>query len=239
MNSHFHFVLKGAVDDCQAFGEKVMQLLLLYVNRTRQRKVYLPSAVLVSTKEIIGQRYLKMLICYVLRNPIDAGFRLDPREYEWSSARLYFTGKHESGAPFSSLSLNRKREIAGRYSFPDGWTVSEEGLIDYDNYVDYQEVENLFGGIRGLIVFMSIKKNDIEQMNYQCEKVGKDSLSDSELGHAAEVQTKEWHWAKTEKLDLERKLTLAQKLRSRYGCGKKRLARVLEIPLGVAERVLT
>lgn len=239
MNSHFHFVLKGAADDCQAFGDKVMQLLLLYVNRSRGRKLYFPTSVLVSTKEIMGSRYLKTLICYVLRNPIDAGFKLDPREYEWSSARLYFSGKSDRGEALSDIPLARRRELLGRYTYPGDWTIHEDGLLDYESFVDYRETESLFGGIRGFMIFMAIKKTDIEQLNYQCEKCSLDSLSDEELGKIAEELTKEMHWAKVCNLDLKRKLLLAQKLRGMKGCGKKQLSRVLEIPGDLAERVLT
>ena len=49
MSTHFHFVLKGSPEQCQAFGDKVMKLLLLYVNRSRGKKLYSISQVLVST----------------------------------------------------------------------------------------------------------------------------------------------------------------------------------------------
>ncbi|MCR5560713.1 MAG: hypothetical protein K6F58_02735 [Bacteroidales bacterium] len=239
MNSHFHFVLRGTQEDCQAFGEKVMQLLLLYVNRIRERKLYMPSAVMVSTKEITGERYLKTLICYVLRNPVDAGFKYDPREYEWSSARLYFSGNHERGRAFSELNVSERRRLSDRHEFPGDWTVSPEGIIDYENFVNYGMVESLFGGIRGMLVFMAIKRTEVEQMNYQCEKSNLNRLSDEELLNAAVELAAHSHLPRPERMDDGRKLLLAQRLRGKYGAGKKQLARILEIPVDIAERVLT
>lgn len=239
MNSHFHFVLKGDLSSCQTFGEKLMKLLLLYINRTRGEKVYLPSQVLVSTKEVFGERYLKTLICYVLRNPIDAGFKYDPREYEWSSARLYFSEKHYRGTVIGKLDCRSRASLIGYYKFPDHWTVTEDGIIDYENFVNYTAVERLYGGIRGLLVFMAIKKSDIEQMNYQCEKVSFEGITDNELETSAINLAEFLHWPKLDIIDERRKLTLAQRLRGKYGCSKKQLSRVLNIPLDLAERVLT
>lgn len=239
MNSHFHFVLKGTPTECHAFGKKVMQLLLLYVNRTRGEKVYLPSQVLVSTKEIFGERYLKTLICYVLRNPIDAGFKLDPREYEWSSARLYFSGSHQRGKTLAFYVYDSRLKLTDRHDFPEDWTITDEGLFDYENFTDYHTVENLFGGIRGLLIFMAIKKNDIQEMNYQCEKQSIGSLMDSELRDAAFKLADSQHWPRPDKMNEESKLKLAQRLRGQYGCSKKQLARVLGLQFELAERVLT
>ena len=239
MNSHFHFVLKGDPAQCQAFGEKVMKLLLLYINRTRGEQVYLPSQVLVSTKEVLGERYLKTLICYVLRNPIDAGFKLDPREYEWSSARLYFSGNHPLGRRIGEYNCRSRASIIGNYNFPENWTISEEGIVDYENFVNIAWVEKLFGGIRGLLVFMAIKKNEIEQLNYQCEKASFNGMNDNELEVAALELAEFLHWPKPDRMDEKKKLMLAQRLRGKYGCSKKQLARVLGIRNDLAERVLT
>ena len=239
MNSHFHFVLKGNPATCQAFGEKVMRLLLLYINRTRGAQVYLPSQVLVSTKEVLGERYLKTLICYVLRNPIDAGFKLDPREYEWSSARLYFSGNHQRSKPLSSYDYDFRLQLTDRHNFPQDWTITYEGLIDYENFTNYHAVENLFGGIRGLLIFMAIKKSEIQEMNYQCEKESLGSLMDTEVKDAAYKLAESQHWPRPDRMNEELKLKLAQRLRGQYGCSKKQLARVLGLQFDLAERVLT
>lgn len=236
MNSHFHFVLKGAADDCQAFGDKVMQLLLLYVNRSRGRKLYFPTSVLVSTKEIMGSRYLKTLICYVLRNPIDAGFKLDPREYEWSSARLYFSDTHEKGQPVGEFRYRDRRSLMGNYAFPPLWTVSEEGVPDYECFVNYKEVESYFGGIRGMMVFLAMKKTEVAELNYQCEKSM--SVSDSELAGIARDICAEKHWPQPTKMNDSQKLRLGQIIRGKYGSPKKQLARVLELPSDLVDRVL-
>ena len=119
------------------------------------------------------------------------------------------------------------------------WTISSEGVIDYEDFVNYEAVEKLFGSIRGYLIFMAIKKTDIEQMNYQCEKDGFPGISDTELMSAAEDLAEYLHWPKPGGMDEGRKLMLAQRLRGKYGCGKKQLARVLDIRLSVADRVLT
>lgn len=239
MDTHFHFVLKGGPAICQEFGGKVMKLLLLYINRSRKRKCYFPSSVLVSTKEILGSRYLKTVICYVLRNPVDAGFRQGPSEYEWSSARLYFSGHHPSGRRISDLKYRERLAKMGAYRYPATWTVSEEGIVDYENFVSYKTVENIFGGVRGILAFMAIKKSDVEELNYSCEKESLGQVSDSELYQLAAEMVSVLHWPKVEHMDNRQKLMLAQRLRGKRGCGKKQLARVLGINIDLAERVLT
>lgn len=238
MDTHFHFVLKGSPEECRKFGEKVMQLLLLYINRSRRRKLYNPSSVLISTKEIYGSRYLKTVICYVLRNPVDAGYKRDPREYEWSSARLYFSGQHTDWPRISDYKARKLRSLAGRYDYPKHWRMSGEGIIDYEDFVSKEMVESAFGSIKGMLVFMSIKKEDVQKMNYDCEKSSLINLSDAELISVARKLATSLHWSSLENMDEAHKLNLAQKLRGQYGCSKKQVARVIGIPFALAERVL-
>ena len=117
--------------------------------------------------------------------------------------------------------------------------MSEEGIVDFENFVYISWVEKLFGGIRGLLVFMAIKKNEIEQLNYQCEKASFNGMNDQELETAAIELADYLHWSNPDRMDEKKKLMLAQRLRGKYGCSKKQLARVLGIRSDMAERVLT
>ena len=238
MNTHFHLVLYGTEEECREFGMRLMRMILHRTNRGNERR-YDPQGVTISADLINEKEDILAIICYVLRNPIEAGFRYDPRFYRWCSASLYFRPGFKEGRKISSMPRRVRTQTLGvHYEYPDDWTYSEDGMINAQHFVAYREVESLFGGIRAFIAFMFIKKDRIFEYNKRCSRIDLMALSDEELSSLAEKQARGTFGKGLKQMDIVERISLAQKLRNLRGSGIKQLARVLDINSSVLESIL-
>jgi len=238
MHTHFHLVLYGTEEDCRELGMKLMRMILHRTNRGNE-KPYNPQEVSISADLINGKEDLLGIICYVLRNPIEAGYRYDPRFYRWCSAALYFCPGFEKGRKISSLPRRVRTQTLGvHYVYPDDWTYSEDGMINAQHFVAYREVESLFGGIRAFIAFMFIKKDRLFELNKRYSKIDFIALSDEELASVTDKQARSTFGKGLKQMDIVERISLAQKLRNTRGSGIKQLARVLDINPSVLDSIL-
>ena len=227
MNSHFHLVLYGTEEECRLLGTKLMKMILHRINRGRNN----PYAISETDT------------AYDLRNPIEAGFRYDPRYYKWCSAVLYFVPEEdlERGGQKRIGEFSRRTRIAivgAHYEYPDEWTVDEEGLIHPRHYVDYKGVESIFGSIKAFIAFMYIKKDRVFELNKICSRINFQALSDEELAIQADRMSERIYGRVSRNIDIANRIELARKLKVLKGTGVKQLARVLEIEPSVLETLL-
>lgn len=239
MNSHFHAVVRCTGEVAEAFSEKLMKLLVRRSNQNGSEQ-YSVQNTSVSAKIIEDEQQLKRTICYVIRNPIDAGFKMHPDLYRWSSANLYFRGHSPRGKRLSDYTVRERRSLCGiRYDLPMDWTIEPDGLIDNSHFVKYALAESLFGGIRAYLAFLYIKKDDVFEMNRSCSKLADSGISDIELYTMAEEFSFKTFRKSVTQLGLKDKLTVAQRMRSSYGAGNKQLSRLTGIPVNQLDTILT
>lgn len=238
MNSHFHLVLYGDEDSCRRCGEELMRRLLRKINAARE-KPYLFENVSVSFDLISGREELLSVMAYDIRNPIEAGFPMDPRFYQWGSASLYFAPRSSEGTLISEMRTREKQSRMGvYYDYPKDWTVSGNGAVSYRHFVDYQGVEALYGSVKAYIAFMYMKKDMILKMNMRCSKTDFEAMPDLELTAAAEDLSRKMFGVGVKSIDTVRKINLAQKIRASRLAGVKQLARVLGLDFRMLESVL-
>ena len=239
MNSHFHLVLYGTEEECKQFGRQLMALILHRINRVRAMP-YNINNVAISANYVGTKEDLMSIIAYVMRNPIEAGFRYDPRFYKWSSAALYFAPESFGIGRIGDMSRRtRVATLQVYYELPPEWTYSEDGTIMSKHFVAWQEVENIFGGIRAYIAFMYIKKDKIIEMNKNCLKANFDALSDDELRLVARQLAKKDEDVSIRNMDMMGRIKLAQSLRKSRGAGIKQLARVLDLDYNILNTLIT
>lgn len=239
MNSHFHAVVRCTGEVAEAFSEKLMKLLVRRSNQDGSEQ-YSVQNTSVSAKIIEDEQQLKRTICYVIRNPIDAGFKMQPDLYRWSSARLYFRDHSPRGKRLSDYTVRERRSLCGiRYDLPMDWTIEPDGLIDNSHFVKYALAESLFGGIRGYLAFLYIRKDDVFEMNRSCSKLTESGISDIELYTMAEEFSFKTYRKSIGQLGLRDKLTVAQRMRSSCGAGNKQLSRLTGIPVNQLDTILT
>lgn len=238
MNSHFHLVLYGSEAECREFGMQLMRLILHRINRVRER-AYELRKVAVSADLLEDKEAVMSIIVYVHRNPIEAGFRFDPRFYKWSSASLLFAPELFGIGTVGELSRRSRVATLGiYYDVPKVWTYSADGAIMPKHFVAWSEAERIFGSIRAYIAFMYMKKDRIMELNMNCARSNFEALSDDELRVVARRMARKEEDVTIKNMDLAGRIALAQKLKSARGAGIKQLARVLDVKIGLLESVL-
>ena len=89
MDTHVHFILYGAFEECNKFMHKFVQLTSRHIwfRHAERKKLWrLP----ISHQFIDNDFYLKVAICYVIKNAPVAGLPFNALDYPWSGNPLYF-----------------------------------------------------------------------------------------------------------------------------------------------------
>ena len=151
MSNHFHFILKGSREKCQAFFVRFRSLLDIYLSRNE--KITLFKTAVAGLTEITSLKQFRNEVAYVLRNPYVARTDINPILCEWTSAPLYFNPKIEkAGKPFAKLTTREKRAVfrSENLSVPDDWRIVDNH-VDPASFVDYPFVEAMFAHTRQYI----------------------------------------------------------------------------------------
>jgi REP element-mobilizing transposase RayT len=160
MSNHFHFVIAGSFEECWKFANEYKRLCGMMI-RKQQGIEGLMRDVEIQIKEIDSQAYLENAVAYILRNPIAAGFRLMPHQYEWGSGDSYFRNDYRPvGRRLDSFN---SRELASKIlmskaELPDDYIVDDKLMISPLCYVDYRTVEEIFGHPSRLLGQLSAKR---------------------------------------------------------------------------------
>ena len=89
MDTHVHFILYGAFEECNRFMHKFVQLTSRHIwfRHAERKKLWrLP----IRHQFIDNDFYLKVAICYVIKNAPVAGLPFNALDYPWSGNPLYF-----------------------------------------------------------------------------------------------------------------------------------------------------
>ena len=124
----------------------------------------------ISHQVLEDDRYLKMAICYVLKNPVSAGLPYNAWDYPWSSGPLYFRHSDTWASPKWMLGMDEvvlgardMRKLVKSRSKMDSGIKVLDGLILPSQYVSVAIVEELFRSHKAFNFFMSISKDiDVE-----------------------------------------------------------------------------
>jgi len=239
MDSHMHYVIEGSYQDCILFGNQVMKRTVRRANK-RVDKPYKFSSIDISAKPITNDEQLKRTIAYVIRNPIDAGFKYIPSFYEWSSASLYFSPVDTAaGTAIANFSTRERIKLTGiKEDLPLSWRIKDNGTIYNHQFVDYEYVNHIFGSARAYLAFLFIKKEEIIQINRNCSKFSFQTYSIKELSEIVIAESYRLFNRSYKSIDAKNRLTLAQEIYLKNGASKKMLSRILNLPLQLLDEVL-
>ena len=160
MSNHFHFVLYGTYRECWKFANEYKRLCGMLIN-THQGLEGVMKDVEIQIKKIDSKEYLEHAITYILRNPIAAGFRLMPHQYEWGSGDCYFRSNYTpAGRRLDSFSSRKlaSEVLMSKAQLPDDYIVYDNLMISPLCYVDYKTVEEIFGHPSRLLGQLSVKR---------------------------------------------------------------------------------
>ena len=238
MGNHFHFILSGSYQECWKFGNEYKRMCGMMMKRTQESDAGMKDVEL-QVKEITNMSYLEYAIAYVLRNPVVAGFRIMPHQYEWGSGDMYFRSSYiASGRRADSFSIKElSRMLNSNIKIPGHYIIDESGIISPLNYIDYKAVEDIFkhpSRLLGLLsakketefeIFMGVADNyipDIEEL--------KDSVR--------ELIRVEFGVKTVSQLSMEQKVLLCGLMRRNFRASRKQIALITRLNMETINKVV-
>ena len=184
--------------------------------------------------------YLKTVICYIIKNPTQAGLQYTPYDYPWSSGALYMRNGLTSTdccwtAPgwmnagsfdnVSGFSYRQKRSLVKTNETISKDVMMTGKLIFPGEYVAYELVNAIYRTPKSFQYFMgSSKDSDIEAKGGAISRL---SIPDNEMRQNKEAVCKELFGVQTVRtLSTEQRLYLLRTLKRRYDSSPKQLSRM-------------
>ncbi len=230
MDTHVHFVLYGEFEQCNAFIHEYVRRTSIYVRRTRG-DAHKFREIPIAVQKVEDERYLKSVICYVVKNPAAAGLNFTPGDYPWSSGALYFRRLDYWTSPSwgnmkqrDSLSVRQcKKLFLTNETLPAG-TILIDNLIFPGEYVEYRLVEDIFRTCKSFSYFMGMtRESDVESRGGSVSRL---SIPLGELRQYREEISRELFGTDNLRaLDTTSRVKLARILKSRYNSSVKQICR--------------
>lgn len=230
MDTHVHFVLYGNLDECNKFVHEYIRLTSMYKSAKRQGRKSLEK-IEISHQPIEDDRYLKTVICYVVKNPIVAGLPFNAYDYPWSSGALYFRRRDLWTSPrwlqevediaFSSRKM--QREVCTHHKMGDSLPMIDT-MVFPGAYTAVDVVEKVFRTHRAYNYFMTISKSsDVEE---RAGAIAHLTIPISELReYRRQICLELYGKDSLRDMDTSMRLRVARELRARYCCSARHVAK--------------
>ena len=233
MDTHIHFILYGDYQECNGFIHEYIRRTSIYLSRKYHQRHSL-SRIPISHQVIDTDYYLKIAICYVLKNAPVAGINYLYFDYPWSSGSLYFRSGtsswtfpkwKESADTAIGMSVLGKRAEFGTHAIIDDDVRIMDRMVFPGEYVASQIVERLFRTHKSFSYFMGLsKESDIESRGGIIANL---SLPMQEMRqHRDEICQELFGHSETRRLNSSERLKLAKVLRHRYNSSVKQVTRL-------------
>lgn len=238
MGNHFHFILNGIYQECWKFGNEYKRICAMMMKRTQGSDTGMKDVEL-QIKEIADMGYLENAIAYVLRNPIVAGFRLMPHQYEWSSGNMYFRNSYiAAGRRADSFSVKElARLLNSNIKIPGHYVINDSGIISPLNYIDYRTVEAVFRHPSRLLGLLSARKEaEFEVFLGIADKYTPDieELKDS----VRELIKVQFGVRAVSQLSMEQKILLCGLMRRNFRASRKQIALITRLNMETINKVV-
>ena len=246
MNNHLHFILYGSFEECNCFIRDYIKRTSMFLRYKYGKENYL-HGLPVNYQVIDTQRYLKTAICYVLKNPVEAGLPYTFYDYPWSSAPLYFRAINEWSSPNfygqsgkwpkNRMSRDECRKLF-RCDTIDKSTIMIGPIVFPKEYVEVNIVEMLFRTTRGYMYYICrSSESDIESIDGYISKL---TLPDNELIlYRRDLSRKYYAQENIRLLNTEQRLKLCRMLLSNFNCSKKQVVRICGLKFDEVKNILS
>lgn len=242
MNNHVHFILYGELNECKVFMHSYIRRISMYL-RNKYGKDKSLKDLPINYQVIDTQQYLKTAICYVLKNPTNAGMPYMFYDYPWSSAALYFRVKDGwSSVGFGEylikkhLSRSDCRKLLSCDCISNPLEMMGD-LIFPQEYVDVDVVESLFRSHRSYMYYICrSSESDIESRDGYISRF---TLPDNELIQYRRELSKNYYGQENIRLlNAEQRFKLCRMLLSKYNCSKKQVVRICGLKFSEVKNIL-
>ena len=231
MSNHLHFILEGEKQYCDAFADKLTELLDNY--HRYNGKTRLCGRIILQATPIESLRQLRNEIVYVIRNPFVVRTDVNVFACPSTSGYLYFNPllKRE-GVPASNLRGRSLREfLHTRNVFPltDRFYVND-GFAQPWSFVDYERAMSFFSCAREFIMWTL--KNVEGQVEIALKRGENIALADQEaLTLACRLCSEHFDHVQITKLNTSDKMRIALNMKNNYRVSNGQISRTLGLPL--------
>ena len=232
MDTHVHFILYGQLDECNRFMHDYVRRTSWYISVKHGERHKL-EPVPIRHQVIDNDFYLKVVICYTVKNAPVGGLPYNALDYPWSSGPLYFKRPGlwcsprwtEEPEPFPDPGVTQRRNILKTRKYADVALPMTGKVVFPGHYVAYELVERIFRTTKSFNYFMCITKE--EDVDAQGGTIALLSIPMQEMRqHKNEVCQELFGTPGIKGLNTQQRLRLARTLRARYNSSSKQVIRL-------------
>ena len=235
MDTHIHFVLYGEFDDCNRFIHDYVRRTSWYMSVSRGEKHKFDN-VPINCQTVGDDYYLKVVICYVIKNAPVGGISYNALDYPWSSGPLYFRHPGLWSSPHWSdnlvnltgtdgIGVGQLRQILKTRILPDENVPMAGSIVFPGFYTAYTIVEKLFKSCKSFNYFMCVSKED--DVDSRGGSISHLTVPMQEMRqHKSEVCQELFGVSNVKTLNMQQRIRLARVLHSRYNSSVKQIARL-------------
>ncbi|MBQ6253031.1 MAG: hypothetical protein IJK05_00030 [Bacteroidales bacterium] len=235
MDTHVHFVLYGDFSECNRFMHDYVRRTSKYlalVHNDRHKFMRVP----INHQAVTDDFYLKVVICYTVKNAPVGGIPFNALDYPWSSGPLYFRRPgfwsspawlDKVGCQGSTLGMgsHKLREILKTRDIPTESIPITGQIVFPGEYVAYDLVEKIFKTCKSFNFFMCITKE--EDVDSRGGAISHLSVPMQEMRqHKNDLCLEMFGKGSIKTLNMQQRLRLARALRARYNSSVKQIARL-------------
>ena len=235
MDTHIHFILYGAFDECNRFMHEYVKRTSWYI-AVKHNDNHKLENVPIRHQAVDNDFYLKTVICYTVKNAPVGGLPYNALDYPWSSGPLYFKPSGRWCSPLWTITaedsdnarqmgVNRRREVmrTRKYDISDVRMIGQ--LIFPGEYVAWQIVEQIFKTCKSFNYFLCCtKEEDIDARGGSLSLL---SIPMQEMRqHKNDVCQELFGTNSIKGLNVQQRIRLAKTLRTRYNSSIKQIARL-------------
>lgn len=233
MDTHVHFVLYGAFRECNSFMHEYVRRTSSYISIKYGERHKLKNLV-IQHQEVDTGFYLKVVICYTVKNPPVGGIAFNAYDYPWSSGGLYFRPRGYWTSPNwkesivgvgEELSSNEIKKYLKTHIRPYPKAHIINGLIFPGDFVEYATVEKIFRTCKGFNFFLCrSKEEDVEAKGGSISLL---SLPLQEMReHRNEICKELFDKEGIRSLTTQQRIRLAKTMKARYNSSTKQIIRL-------------
>ena len=235
MDTHIHFVLYGEFDECNRFVHEYVRRTSKHIAKAHGDR-HKFEGVPINHQVVDNDFYMKVVICYTIKNAPVAGIPFNAWDYPWSSGPLYFRRSGYWSSPSwldnadykgstSGMGSHKLREILKTMNIPDENVPMAGPIVFPGVYVAYEVVEKIFKTCKSFNFFMCITKED--DVDSRGGIISHLSVPMQEMRqHKNELCRELFGAGSIKMLNMQQRLRLAKTLKSRYNSSIKQIARL-------------
>lgn len=236
MDTHIHFVLYGDFDECNRFMHDYVRRTSCHIAFRHDDNNKL-DGVPINYQAVDTDFYLKVVICYTIKNAPAGGIPYNAIDYPWSSGPLYFrragdwsspawlNGDVAGNLPKTEMGVRQLKKLLKSHVRPETSVQMVGPIVFPGTYVAYEIVERLYKTCKSFNYFLCISKE--EDVDARGGTISHLSIPMQEMRqHKNEVCKELFGTADIKKLNMQQRIHMARVLRARFNSSKKQIIRL-------------